>query len=285
MHPHRIRYEALSDKNPFVKPIAQLAKQVRANRRAVGDDNPFLAMQDAVSRQIVDAFDRYRDARDWFSEALFMSVYGSPILQAMVGLRSDAATARPRIGRDVAREAAAARAISELEAHVARGGLREAAVRALLYIGLGRPERAADERGFAVLRQFRDEQPESKRLSLAQFKELVREQYLMLRTDEERAVLAIPELLPEDAAERAAAIKLIRRVVSAIGEPPDEVKKRLARIEALFEAGPAAAPVGPSGAGWKVAAAESRAPTRRRSGREAVPESRSAKREEKTGAT
>jgi len=264
MHPLRLRFESFSDQNPWIKPVARLAEQVRANRRPVRADNPFLAVQEAASRQIVEALDRYRDVRDWFSENLFLSVYGSPLLQAAVGLRSDAAFARPRLGRDVARETAAAKAAAELETHLERGGVREATVRALLYIALGNPEAVVDERGFAVLRQFRDHQPESKRLPLAAFKELVREQYLMLRGDEDRAFAAIPKLLPEDASERAAAFKLIRQVVSVAGEPSPEVNKRLEQVEALFEAGPTAAPAGPGGRGWKVAAAESRAPTRMR---------------------
>ena len=285
MHPHRIRYEALSDKNPLAKPIAQLAEEVRTNRRPAGQDNPFLAIEEAMSKQIVEALDRYRDARDWLSEALFMSVYGSPMVQAMIGLRSDGATARPRVGRDVARDAAATKARTELETRLERGGLREATIRAMVYVRLGDPEQAVDERAFAVLRQFRAEQPESKRLPLSEFKELVREQYLMLRTDAERAVAAIPNLLPEDATERRAAAKLIERVVSAGGEPSSEVKKRLSRIEALFEAGPAAAPAGPGGPAWEVAAAESRPPTHRRRGAEGAPGAGSTAREEKTRAT
>jgi hypothetical protein len=266
MHPLRVRFEALSDQNPWIKPVAGLAGQVRANRRPVGPDNPFLAMQEAASRQIVEALDRYRDVRDWFSENIFLSVYGSPLLQAAVGLRSDAAIARPRLGRDVARETAAANAAAEVETHLERGGLREATVRALLYIGLGNPEAVVDERGFAVLRRFRGQQPESERLPLDAFKELVREQYLIVRGDQQRAFAAIPKLLPEDAGERAAALKLIRQVFSAAGEPSPEVKKRLEQVAAVFEAGPAAAPAG-AGGGWNLAAAESRTPTRtRRSG-------------------
>ena len=277
MHPNRLRFEALSDENPLMKPIAKLAEQVRAQRRPVGDDNPLLALQKAMSQQIVEALDRYRDVRDRFSEALFMSVYGSPILQSMVGLKSDAAAARSRIGRDVARDAMSARAFADLDARVERGGMREAAIRAMLYIGLARPEQAVDERGFAVLRQFREGQPESKRLPLAKFTDIVREQYLMLRIDADRAVAAIPKLLPDGADERRTALKLIQRVVSAAGEPSGEMKKRLAQIEALFEAGPAAALAGRGREGWKAAAAESRAPTRRRRG-EAVPGARGTKR-------
>ena len=129
-----------------------------------------------------------------------------------------------------------------------RGGVCEAAVRALLYVGLGLPQSAVDERAFAVLRQIRAEHPESGRLSLVQFKELVKEQYLMLRSDQERAVAALPKLLPADAAERDAALALIRRVASAAGEPMGEAKTRLARIEALFAAATAA-----DGEQWEVA--------------------------------
>lgn len=285
LHPHRLRYEALSDKNPLLRPVAQLAEQVRAQRRPVSDGNLFLALQQATSQQIAEALDRYRDARDWLSETWFLSVYGAPIVQAMVGLRSDAATARPRVGRDVARDAAAAQASAELESRRDHGGLREATIRAMIYVGLGQPERAVDERAFAVLRQFRAEQPESKRLPLAQFKEVLREQYLMLRADMERAVASIPKLLPEDASERRAAAKLIQRVISARGEPPFEVKKRLARIEAMFDAGPPLSPAGPSGEGWKVAAADSRAPIRRRRGGRRAPAGSGSTRTEKTRAT
>ena len=89
---------------------------------------------------------------------------------------------------------------AELEAHVERGGPCEAVVRALLYTGLGFPEPAADERAFAVLRQIHADHPESVRLSLAQFKELVKEQRLMLRLDQERAVAAPSKFLPMDTA-------------------------------------------------------------------------------------
>lgn len=61
----------------------------------------------------------------------------------------------------------------------------------------------------------------------------MKEQYLMLRIDQGRAIAALPKLLPADTAERVAALALIRRVASAAGEPSGEAKTRLARIEAL----------------------------------------------------
>ncbi len=207
LHPHRLPYETLSDKNPFMAPIAALAEQVRANRRAVAPDNPFLQLQEKASQQIVDALNRYRDARDQFCEQLFLSVYGSPLLQSAVGLRADAATARPRVGRDVAREAAAAKALAEFDARISAGGLPDAwwSVRRarweLFISGMGIRGGRRHERGFAddALRQMRAIRPwragpdprgarPVSHHQLSAIKDLVRAQYFLLRSDEARAV-------------------------------------------------------------------------------------------------
>ena len=234
MHPHRLRYELFSDKNPFMRPVEQLAEGVRANRKPVNEDNPFLRAQEAVSNQIVEALDRYRDLRNQMVEAFFMNFYGAKPLQAMVGLCSDMATARPRIGRDVAREAAKAKSIASLEAATESGGLVEASVRALLYLALGHPHPGADERSFEMLRRIRADLPFTRELSLAQFKEIVRRQYLLLRRDEERAVATLPRLLPADAREKAEVLNIIRRIAESQGDQPEQVKRRLARIDTLF---------------------------------------------------
>src|SRR6516162_948460 len=57
MHPLRVQYELFSDANPFMAPVATMAEVVRKNRRPVASDNPFIAMQENVSEQIVAAFD------------------------------------------------------------------------------------------------------------------------------------------------------------------------------------------------------------------------------------
>ncbi len=236
MHPNRVLYEMFSDRNPFLRPVAQLADQVRADRHQAGEGNPFLAVQEAMSHQIVQALDGYRDMRDRFIEALFETAYGSPLLQAMVGLRSDAALARRRIGRDVAHEAFVRRKIAELEAGIERGGVREAVIRALLFIGLGGTHLTVDERAFAVLKEIRASEPEDHRLTLSECKALVRDQYFMLRLDLDRALSAIPKLLAADGSVTPSeALEIVRRIVAADGTPEGDIKLRLTRIEALFE--------------------------------------------------
>src|SRR5690606_24989399 len=44
MHPLRLPYELISDRNPLVAPVAKVAETVRAHRQPVSPDNPFLVM-------------------------------------------------------------------------------------------------------------------------------------------------------------------------------------------------------------------------------------------------
>jgi pimeloyl-ACP methyl ester carboxylesterase len=234
-HPNRLRFGMFADENPFMRPIADWAETVRGNRRPVSPDNPLLACERMVSDMITSGLEMWGKARDAATEAFFFNTYGSPALQAMVGLRADETSVSRRIGRDVAREAAAKQAAAHLEQRIDQGGLIEAAVRALIYIRL--PEGKVDERGFAALKQISAELPAAKRIGLARFKEIVKEQYLILLLDAERAIAALPRLLPDDRRQCEDAVKLVRRLLAARGALSGEASRRLQRIEAMF-AGP-----------------------------------------------
>jgi hypothetical protein len=93
------------------------------------------------------------------------------------------------------------------------------------------------------LRKIAGELPAAKRLGLQRFKEIVKEQFLILRLDEERAIAALPRLLPDDRRACEAALVIIRRVLAARGALPEEGRRRLQRIEALFGGAPEAAAV------------------------------------------
>jgi hypothetical protein len=233
-HPNRMRFEMFADENPLMRPVADWAEAVRGNRRPVSQDNPFLAFERMMSDMITSGLEMWGKARDSATEAFFFNTYGSPIVQAMVGLRAEEASVSRSIGRNVAREAAAKEAAVNLEQAIDQGGLIEAAVRALIYVRL--PEGTADERGFAALKQISAELPAAKRIALARFKEIVKEQYLILLLDAERAIAALPKLLPEDRREWDSALAMVRRVLAARGSLPEEGSRRLARIEALFPA-------------------------------------------------
>ena len=94
-----------------------------------------------------------------------------------------------------------------------------------------------NERGFAALRQISAELPAAKRVGFVRFKEIVKEQYLILLLDAERAIAALPKLLPDNRRQCEEALALVRRVLAARGALSEESRRRLERIEAIF-AGP-----------------------------------------------
>jgi hypothetical protein len=234
-HPNRLRFEMFADENPLMRPVADWAEKVRENRRPVSPDNPLLAFERMVSEMITGGLEMWGKARDTVTEAFFFNTYGSPMLQAMVGLRSEGAAVGRRMARDLAREAYAKQVKAHLEQFVDQGGLIAAVVRALIYVRL--PEGKVDERGFAALKQISAELPEAQRVGLTRFKEIVKEQYLILLLDMERAITALPKLLSDDRRQCEGAMALVRRVLAARGALPEEGRRRLERVEAMF-AGP-----------------------------------------------
>ncbi|MFL6837122.1 MAG: DUF3141 domain-containing protein [Bradyrhizobium sp.] len=230
LHPLRLQYEAFSSQNPFMSAVKSLAEQVSEDRKQTSTDNPFLAFQEQVSKQIVNALDSWRDSQEALSEATFLAVYGSPALQAAVGIDPQSAPSRRQEMSAAHREMLKQR-VAELKSRIGDGGVREAAIRGLLYVGSARG--MADERSLEALRNVRRKDTGT-RLTLAEFKMLVREQFFMLLLDQEGALAAIPKLLPDNASERHAAFTAIREVLSASAAISGEVAKRLKRVAELF---------------------------------------------------
>jgi hypothetical protein len=233
MHPNRLRFSVFSDENPMMRPVEELAQTVRESREPVSPDNPLLAFERTMSAWISSSLETFGAARDAITETVFLNTYGSPLLQAMTGLGRQAMTEGPRIERDLVREADEARLRSELETRFEVGGAPEAAFRALCYVHM--PEGAIDERGFNKLKQLRAAQPADRRLSIAQLKQMLREQFLLMRLDEERAIEAIPKLLPPAADQRRATLDAVHEVIAAAGALPEKDKRRLDRVDALFD--------------------------------------------------
>jgi pimeloyl-ACP methyl ester carboxylesterase len=230
LHPLRLQYEMFSSANPFMAAVEKMAGKARKDRKPVAVDNPFIGVQEKVSKQIVGALDAWRDSQEALSEAIFLAVYGSPGLQAAVGVDPRSEPSRRQEMSARYSEMLQAR-IAELKSRIGEGGLREATIRGLLYVGSVRG--MVDERGLEALRQVR-RNDSGARLTLAQFKLLVREQFFMLLLDQERALAAIPKLLPDNANERLTAFAAIRQVLSASAAISGEVAKRLERVAGLF---------------------------------------------------
>jgi Protein of unknown function (DUF3141) len=233
MHPNRARFRMFADSNPLMAPVEAWADLVRDNRHPVGADNPFLGFEHTLSATIVETLKAWGKARDDFVENMFFATYDQPWLQAMVGLGTDIASAGSRIERDLSREAAAAQAAAHLEQRIAEGGLIEAATRALIYIRL--PEGSIDERGFAAIKEIGAELPPAERIGYVRFKELVKEQFLIVLLQEERAVEALPKMLHGDRRRCEEVLAMLHRVLAARGALSPEGARRLARVEQVLD--------------------------------------------------
>jgi hypothetical protein len=229
MHPLRLQYEMFSNANPMMASVAATAEQVRSSRKPVAADNPFVAIQETMSQQIVAALDAWRDANEVLSERTFLAVYGSPALQAAVGIDPAATQPMRRAAKSPLHQELLRTRIAELKSSIPIGGPREAVIRALLYAGMGRG--AVDERAFEMIRRIRRSHGD---LPLSAFKALVRDQFNMLLIDQEAALAAIPAMLPPDAETRHKAFELIRQVRGARGEWSADEEARMHEVARLF---------------------------------------------------
>ena len=231
-HPLRLQFELFSNANPAVRPLARWAERVREHRRPAAADNPFIAIQEGVSQQIVTVLDAWREFNETQAERAFMSIYGSKALQAAVGVDPVAMLPPRKATKSLLQYELVEKRVADIRARISSGGLREALVRALLFAGMERA--AVDERGFEAVRRIRQSLSD---VPLSTFKATVREQYDMLLLDTEGALAAIPSMLPEDATTRQRAFDLICEVLQARGKPSSEDQKRIQRIGGLFQLG------------------------------------------------
>ena len=234
MHPLRLSYELFSDSNPALQPLASAAQKVRENRQPVTAGNPFLQWEKTFSNWMTLSLDAYRGWRDMMTEQMFFGIYEQPWMQAMLGLRASDGPPRKHPGDDQDHSVFVKRQIDELQTRMDRGGPREAAIRAMIYVCM--PEKAVDERSFEVLRRIRNEHGAKK--TLAEFKQDLREQFLMVRLDENRAIELISELLKGHEDEGPQLLEYVRQVATAGGPLIGESQQRLAQMDRLFTSPP-----------------------------------------------
>ena len=180
-----------------------------------------------MSAQIVAGLDAWRDLRDATGR-------GDVPCRLRLAPRPGAARAarlrRAAPARDPAkspRSAPSSKSTSKrCGAGSARASLREAFIRALIYIRL--PQLAADERSFNMLQRLRDEH--AKDMSLADFKQCFRDQFMMVLLEPEtrwRHCRSCWLVARHDAPK---ALELLRDVLAVDGPMLPESERRLAQV-------------------------------------------------------
>ncbi len=229
VHPLRLQYELFSDANPAMAPIAAMAEQIRKNRKSVPSDNPFVAMQEAFSQQMVAALDAWRETSETLAERTFLAIYGSPTVQAALGVDSATTHRLRKAAKNPLHRELLEKRVAELKSRISVGGIRAAIIRSLIYAGMNRA--SVDERGFELARRIREAHDD---MPIADFKALVREQFYILLIDQEAALAAIPAMLPPELETRKKGFDLINQVLTARGELSAEDEKRMGEVSKLF---------------------------------------------------
>jgi len=212
MNPLRLSYTAFASSNPWMKGVQKLAAEMSAARKPATPDNPFLAMQKQVSDGISTALDTYRAARDQLVEQTFFSFYGSPLVQGLLGV-NDGSKVRELPGKSPQQLAARQAQMDKYAAKLRTGGFDEALTRAVLYVTAA--DRSLDDRCALALNVARQQ---LMRLSLEDFKVLVRDQFFVLLLERERAVQALASMVP-DADGKKELLKQAEAIVGAGGPP------------------------------------------------------------------
>ncbi|UZF91905.1 DUF3141 domain-containing protein [Bosea sp. NBC_00550] len=251
LHPLRLSYEMFGAGNPWLSWVEGAAENVRENRQAIPADNPFLALQEKASEQIVESLENWRKEIEKMSEQSFHAIYGTSALQSALGVDVKSHRRPRQAAANLLHTRLLEARISELRALMTAGGLREGLARSLIYVGLARG--SVDERGFEAIRRIRQAHPATRQTSLREFKKVIREQYYMLLIDEDAALAAIPALLPKQPDERRAAFAALREVLEAAGSLTDATSERLARIALFFQTPSEPVALGPSNPGNRIA--------------------------------
>jgi tellurite resistance protein len=231
MHPLRLQRFMISDMNPMIWPLQVMAQAVRANRRPAAPDNSLVKTERAVSEQIERSLDLYRDMRDRNYELVFKAIYNSPLVEALAGLRAPHADARKPRAQDEHAEQLLEAKVAAIKAREEQGGFAEAVLRIILAVT--RADHMFDARGFRLAQRIREEHPELRRIPRERMRAAAKEEAFMLRFDQERALAALPLMLPNEK-ERREAIEIVRRIGYADGEIRPEGEAVLEQIEQIL---------------------------------------------------
>ncbi len=232
-HPLRLPYDLISDKTKAVAAIAPMAVEVRNNREPVSPDNPFLLFEKQMSSAIESTLNMWGEMRDKATEQFFMKFYGSPLVQDLVGLGARDGAPRSHPGVSPEQRAFVEQRIGELRALIPVGGVREASVRVLMYVS--QAQGGIDERSYALIRRMRASRDD--KLPLDAFKQMVREQALIMTLDSAGAIRALPTLLAGSAPGFIRIVsRFMTRVVSVDGALSGTGLTRMSEIQDIFEA-------------------------------------------------
>jgi hypothetical protein len=231
-HPLRMQRWSWSDYNPWLWWVGPAAQWVRANRIAIGKDDPMRRIEAAGAAAVSAALDYYRQVRDAYSEATFFQTYG-PLFGAYLADQPRERRAQaPADPRELP-------FVQEALAGVRSGGFAAAVARAAVLLARhGEPLPLARlSRNRDMLKDYAGLLPD---MAPDQWRRLRGEQEIIVSYAPQEAVATLPELL-SDADDRARFRILFEQLLHdprLIGQGvTDEQQSMLMRIDDVLDAG------------------------------------------------
>ena len=246
LHPMRLSYSLFTSKNPFLQGAAKLAEEARKERKPIAANNPFWQMQEAVSAQFEATLKTVGQVRDAMAEHVFYAIFGSPIIQNLFQMTEAEKAARRAPASTHDQIATWNKRRAELDAKLNTGTFEDAVIRAALFIigSVG----SMDSRTALTLNEARQSMT---RLTLGDFKALVRTQASVLWLYRDQALEALPNLVPSDARRREL-LRLVRAGAVATGPITEVEQDCLARLAQILGLGSDLAQATVAGAGAPI---------------------------------
>ena len=158
----RVRQYLLSGLNPSLAVLPLIAELVRQHRHPASEDNNFLQLEHAVSKQIVGALNYYRDLRNCWVEQMVKLAYGPLGLGAFFPPEPPLEAQAEKTAEEQSKAELAA-----LRGEFERGGFPEAVARML--IAVIKKRGAIDRRSFLIAHELSEHRSGLPEISEAEF--------------------------------------------------------------------------------------------------------------------
>lgn len=227
-HPLRMSRYMIADGNPIMAPVKMMAPLVKASRQVVSDDNVFTQLESCASDLIAGAFDFFRDVRDATAEMTFRLTYNHPLMQPF--FKAEASPKQKVKGQNTAVIKPNDRP-PRPSGEMVSGGFANGVIRMMVCIaGADHVFHQAElARYLNVLKAH----PRLRWINHQRLAGMIKKQSLLIDTDQNLAIAALPTLLPEKN-DRYEALNIVNKIATAddtIG--PDE-KRMIKRFKTIF---------------------------------------------------
>jgi pimeloyl-ACP methyl ester carboxylesterase/tellurite resistance protein len=245
MHPLRVSRYVLSDRNPWMAPVADAAEGVRATREAASPDNVFLRMERLGAAGVTQWWDVVRDWNEFMIEWSFHALYSSPAARAFGASRA------VRVSDTPATDPYALAPVQDALDRIETGEFAEAVTRMLVLLARARGSvrRSRLQRSTEIL----DATEPFASMKLKHRTRIIHRESIIVSLEPDAALHALPKLLPKQE-ERVRAMEICFAIAGPAEEMSPPVVAQFARFAEILGVEDPTARLPPPGAGLRSVA-------------------------------